>query len=130
MKNVAATRRRGRGRLLYIAKTVFTVKFVALGYYAQYNMCIINAYKESVMQMHVFNPDAPKKATNLSINSDLLRLAREERINLSRTLEQRLEEIIVEIKRQQWQEENRAAIDDYNRRIEAEGVFSEGLRSF
>lgn len=29
-----------------------------------------------------------------------------------------------------WQEENRAAIDDYNRRIEAGGVFSDGLRHF
>lgn len=29
-----------------------------------------------------------------------------------------------------WQEENQAAIDDYNRRVAEEGVFSDGARSF
>ena len=82
------------------------------------------------MPAPVFNPDAPKKSTNLSINSDLLRQARENRINLSKTLEQRLFEILLELKRWKWQEENRDAIEAYNRRIEAGGVFSDGLRGF
>ena len=29
-----------------------------------------------------------------------------------------------------WKEENRSAIAEYNERVEAEGVFSDGLRSF
>jgi antitoxin CcdA len=82
------------------------------------------------MPAPVFNPDAPKKSTNLSINSDLLRQARENRINLSKALEQRLFEILLELKRWKWQEENRDAIEAYNRRIEAGGVFSDGLRGF
>ena len=30
----------------------------------------------------------------------------------------------------QWLDENREAIDAYNQRVEREGVFSDGLRSF
>lgn len=84
----------------------------------------------SAMPTTLYDAKAPKKSTNLSINSDLLRQARENRINLSKALEQRLVEILLEEKRCRWQEENREAIADYNRRIEANGVFSEGLRRF
>jgi antitoxin CcdA len=38
----------------------------------------------------VFNPKAPKRATNVSINSDLLTKARGLKINLSATLERAL----------------------------------------
>jgi antitoxin CcdA len=89
-----------------------------------------NAQEEPMMQAHIYQHDAPKKSTNLSINSDLLRQAREHRINLSRALEQRLLEMLLEEKRCQWREENREAIAAYNRRIEASGVFSDGLRDF
>ena len=82
------------------------------------------------MPMDLYDTEAPKKSTNLSINSDLLRQARENRINLSKALEQRLVEILLEEKRRRWQEENREAIAEYNRRIETYGVFSEGLRRF
>lgn len=82
------------------------------------------------MEENFYNAHAPKKSTNLSINSDLLQQAREHRINLSRALEQRLIEMLLEEKRRQWREENRDAIEAYNLRIEASGVFGEGLRRF
>ncbi len=82
------------------------------------------------MQTNFFDPGAPKKSTNLSINSDLLRQAKERRINLSQALELRLAELLREEKRRKWEEENREAIEDYNRRIETVGVFSDGLRRF
>ena len=82
------------------------------------------------MSTHIFKTAPQKKAANLSINSDLLRLAKENRINLSQVLEQRLIELLREQKQQQWSAENRAAIDSYNQRVEADGVYSEGLRSF
>jgi antitoxin CcdA len=69
-------------------------------------------------------------ATSLSINSDLLRLARARRIDLSQALELRLAELLREEKRRNWQEENREAIEDYNNRVEAVGTFSDGLRRF
>ena len=77
-----------------------------------------------------FDTAAPKKATNLSINADLLRQARELNINLSQALEQHLAEIVREARRQQWLAENKGAIDVYNQRIESQGVFSDGLRQF
>lgn len=77
-----------------------------------------------------FNPSAPKKAANLSINTDLLSQAKALQINLSATLERALAEAIRDKQRQQWLQENRQSIEDYNQRIEAEGCFSDSLRSF
>jgi antitoxin CcdA len=82
------------------------------------------------MKTDIFDSNAPKKSTNLSINSDLLRQAKEHRINISQTLELRLAELLREEKSRSWKEENREAIEDYNRRIEADGTFSDGLRRF
>lgn len=78
----------------------------------------------------VFNPTAPKKSANLSINSDLLQQAKQLNINLSQTLEQHLTEIIRQAQRSQWLAENKSALDEYNRRIEKHGTFSDGLRRF
>jgi antitoxin CcdA len=93
-------------------------------------MRIINAHMESAMQESLYNIQAPKKSTNLSINSDLLRKAKDHHINLSKALEQRLIEMLLEEKRREWREENRDAIEAYNRRIETGVLFSDGLREF
>ncbi len=82
------------------------------------------------MRESFYDTQAPKKSTNLSINSDLLRKARDHHINLSKALEQRLIEMLLEEKRREWREDNRDAIEAYNRRIETGGVFSDGLRKF
>ena len=82
------------------------------------------------MAIQLYDPNAPKKPTNLSLNRDLLRQARELRINLSQTLERCLAQILLDEKRRVWREENQEAIDAYNRRIEKQGVFSNGLRAF
>lgn len=71
-----------------------------------------------------------KKSTNVSIRGDLLRQAKELGINLSKTLEQRLIELVVSAKREQWLQENRGALEAYNRIVERRGVFSDGLRRF
>lgn len=78
----------------------------------------------------VFNPDAPRKSANLSINADLLQQAKQLNINLSQTLEQHLAEIVRQAQRRQWLAENKVALDEYNRRIESRGTFSDGLRRF
>ncbi|NLW66771.1 MAG: type II toxin-antitoxin system CcdA family antitoxin [Bacteriovoracaceae bacterium] len=82
------------------------------------------------MQVNIYDPKAPKKSTNLSINSDLLTQAKQNNINLSKTLEQRLVEMLLEKKRCMWREKNKEAIDAYNSRVETSGVFSDNLRSF
>lgn len=82
------------------------------------------------MSNMIFNPAAPKKSANLSINADLLQQAKQLNINLSQTLEQHLVEIIRQAQRSRWLAENRGALDQYNRRIEKHGTFSDGLRRF
>ena len=59
----------------------------------------------------VFNPQAPKKAANLSVNADLLSRARELNINLSATLEQALIQALEQRRREEWLVRNRDAID-------------------
>jgi antitoxin CcdA len=82
------------------------------------------------MKVDLYNSRAPKKAANLSIDSDLLRQAKEHHINLSNALEKRFIKIIAEAKRREWREENGDAIAAYNQRIKEKGVFSEDLRKF
>ena len=82
------------------------------------------------MSAILFNQAAPKKSANLSINADLLQQAKKLNINLSQTLEQHLAEIVRQAQRSQWLEENQSALEEYNRRIEARGTFSDGLRRF
>lgn len=77
-----------------------------------------------------YNTQAPKKAANLSVNSDLLSKARELNINLSATFEQALAAALKQHQRAAWLAENRAAIVAYNEQVESGGVFSDGLRSF
>ena len=74
--------------------------------------------------------DAPKKPTNLSLNADVLAMARELGMNVSRTVDALLAE---EVKRQywaRWKEQNREAIDQYNERIEQEGLPLAQYRTF
>ena len=82
------------------------------------------------MPAPVSDPRAPRKAVNLSIDSDLLRQARAMKINLSRTLEEKLEQLVREERARRWQEENREAIGAHNRYVEQYGVFSDRLRKF
>ncbi len=80
--------------------------------------------------MKAFDALAPKKPTNLSINSDLLSKARKLNINLSATLENELARQLQIKQREQWLQDNAKAIQAYNDFVENEGVFSDGIRSF
>ncbi|MEA2029702.1 MAG: type II toxin-antitoxin system CcdA family antitoxin [Campylobacterota bacterium] len=77
-----------------------------------------------------YDLNAPKRATNLSINSDLLKKAKSHQINLSKSFESYLAQLVKEYELRAWQNENREAIEEYNAHIDREGVFSDGLRSF
>lgn len=74
--------------------------------------------------------DAPKRATNVSINAELLRAARALKVNLSRTLEDALIEILRAERGREWLDDNREAIEAFNQRVSREGVFSDGQRRF
>ncbi len=75
-------------------------------------------------------PTASKRPANVSVRAELLDKAKRLGINLSRTLEERLEELVREAEGQQWLVQNKRALDAYNKRIEREGVWSDGLRGF
>ncbi|MCH9741544.1 MAG: type II toxin-antitoxin system CcdA family antitoxin [Epsilonproteobacteria bacterium] len=77
-----------------------------------------------------YDIQAPKKATNLSINIDLLEKAKSYKINLSKSFETYLASLVKEHEKKKWQEENAKAIEAYNERVEKYGSFSDGLRSF
>ena len=75
--------------------------------------------------------DAPKKATNLSLNAKLLEAARELGItNLSATVDALLADEVRRRYGERWNEENKEAIAAYNARIEREGLPLARHRSF
>ena len=79
---------------------------------------------------YVYDIKAPKKATNLTINSDLLQKSKKYKINLSKNFEQYLEGVVRKKTQEEWEKENKKAIDAYNDDIVKNGIFSDGLRSF
>lgn len=69
---------------------------------------------------------APRKATNLSLNADLLAEAKALSVNVSRAADAGLEDAIRNRKAELWLEENRKAIEENNRYFEQHGLpFSE-----
>ncbi len=77
-----------------------------------------------------YDNDAPKKPTNLSINSDLLSKARELKINLSGTLEGALVKQLRQAERESWRRENKEAIEALNNLVDKNGLFSDSFRDF
>jgi antitoxin CcdA len=74
--------------------------------------------------------NAPKKATNLSLNSKVLEMARELGMNVSQTVDGLL---AAEVKRrywEKWNEDNKEAIAAYNARIAREGLPLAKYRTF
>ena len=72
----------------------------------------------------------PKKATNVSVRTDLLEAARAAGVNLSAVLEQALTEELRRAQRRKWRNDNREAIAAYNEHVERHGTFSDGSRVF
>lgn len=78
----------------------------------------------------VYDIGAPKRAANVTVNADLLRRARDLDLNLSQILEHALVEAVRKGARERWLDENRDAIDAYNRHVEQQGCFGDRLRAF
>ncbi|MBK8969894.1 MAG: type II toxin-antitoxin system CcdA family antitoxin [Hahellaceae bacterium] len=77
-----------------------------------------------------YDQNAPKKPTNLTINSDLLEKARAEKINLSATLEGALIQQLRQSEREKWKAKNKSAIQALNDLAETHGLFSDSFRDF
>ena len=72
----------------------------------------------------------PKKPTNLSIDSELLKEAKELGINLSRSAEDGLREAVRQTKTEQWKLENAEAIKSSNEWVKKHGIPFEEYRQF
>lgn len=79
--------------------------------------------------IHAYNYSAPKRPTNLSINSDLLAKAKNLKLNLSATLEVALAEQVQKAERENWLKQNRVAIEAANKLVEEHGLFSDFYRT-
>ena len=82
------------------------------------------------MNTLVYDTSAPRKPTNLTVNSDLLRRAKERKINVSSVLEAALAEELRVREQAEWKQANKDAIESYNKKIKEFGLFSDGLRGF
>ena len=78
----------------------------------------------------LYNLEAPKKPTNLSLNSDLLKKAKALNINLSATLEQAIKSKLAEREAEKWAKDNKRAIKVYNEFVEENGLFADEHRNF
>ena len=78
----------------------------------------------------LYDREATRKPTKLSVNSDLLEKAHELGVDLASTLEEALALEVHRKQRETWLEENREAIEAYNELVSHHGVFSTGLRGF
>lgn len=78
----------------------------------------------------LYDKSLKKKATNVSINSELLEKAKQNNINLSATLEKSLEAILLEKEKMRWEEENKISLEIYNQNVQRFGTFSDTVRSF
>ena len=74
--------------------------------------------------------NAPKRATNLTLNAKVLDLARELGLNLSQTVDGLLAEEVRRRYWERWNEENKAAISAYNERVTRDGLPLAKYRSF
>jgi antitoxin CcdA len=90
----------------------------------------MEAHKLAAHSHALYDRDASRKPTRLSVNSDLLEKARELGVDLATTLEEALALEVQRKQREAWLVEHREAIETYNELVARDGVFSTGLRGF
>ena len=72
----------------------------------------------------------PRRPANVTLHADLLAEAKQFGLNISEACEAGLHERVAEVRRRRWLEENREAIDNYNARIDREGLTPARYRQF
>lgn len=78
----------------------------------------------------LYNVDAAKKPTNVTVNIDLLQKCKALKLNISATLEQALIEKLAKQASISWVEEHQQAFEVHNKFIEKHGIFGEEDRVF
>ena len=70
-------------------------------------------------------PPRAKRAVNVSVDAEILKVAKEMNINLSQVLERALDGLTGEERARRFYQEHKASIDAYNRFIEKNGTLAE-----
>lgn len=73
---------------------------------------------------------APKRAVNISVDAEILKVAKEMNINLSQAFEELLRKLTQEERVRRFQDEHRQSIESYNRFIEKNGLFGARYRKW
>jgi antitoxin CcdA len=71
-----------------------------------------------------------KKPINVSLREDLVKKAKQLRINISGVVEDAVMDAIREAEQKKWLEENEEAISSYNAWVKKRGLFSDAWRKF
>ncbi|QJD72197.1 type II toxin-antitoxin system CcdA family antitoxin [Marinobacterium sp. LSUCC0821] len=81
--------------------------------------------------MHSANPrSTTRRPTNLSIDAELLTIAKEVGVNISRSAEVGIQEAVKNKLRERWLQENKEALLSSNAFVEENGLPLEKFRSF
>ena len=78
----------------------------------------------------IYDENAAKKTTNMTVNSDLFRKAKVYKINTSKNFEAYLAEVMEQKEETCWLEENKEMIEAFNERVEKRGFFGDKYRRF
>jgi antitoxin CcdA len=70
-------------------------------------------------------PPRPKRAVNVSVDAEILKVAKEMNVNLSQALERALDSLTAEERARRFYQENKASMDAHNAHIEKYGTSSE-----
>lgn len=68
-----------------------------------------------------------RQAVNVYVNRDILRVAREMKINLSQVLERELDKLTGDERARRFYEENKAFVDWHNELVEKHGTLAEAF---
>jgi antitoxin CcdA len=74
--------------------------------------------------------NTPKKATNITLSSDVLIEAKALGINISQACDQFLRELVRKERERRWQQDHADFIASYNQAVADEGLPLESFRSF
>ena len=80
--------------------------------------------------MDTYDPRAPKRATNVSLNADLVEKARARGINLSQACEEGVEKALRKALEDDWKRENADSIKTANELVERFGIPLAKYRQF
>lgn len=82
------------------------------------------------MSLDIQRTKPQKKSTNLSISIDLLQIAKEDNLNLSKMLEDSLQWYKKKKQEKEWVDKNKKAFIDYNKMVNEYGLYCDDRRLF